>query len=304
MRTVAVVGTVVDDRITGRDGTTRGSLGGIAYSVGALSALAGSEVRILPVCRVGTDLLARLTRHWSGLEGVELDGLVAHDGPNTRIELDYRHGASGGDRRERLASPMPPLQERDLAVARSADSVLVNCITGFDLRLEALEELAECTAPIHLDFHSLALGMLGDGTRVPRSPQRAARWIATADLLQCNKFEMARIAGTDCLVAKTISTILDGGPQAVVVTASARGSILHLADQPESVTIIAPPVNVLDPTGAGDTFGAAMVVARLRGEGWAAAARYASLAASASCLLAGCEGLARLPEAMSAVGSG
>lgn len=292
---IAVVGSVVDDTILHADGRCSRSLGGIGYAVGALRALAWPGVRIVPICRVGADVRCRLEHEWEpGAGVVAAAGLVFQKEPGARVELDYRSRISTGDRSERLTRLVAPLGGDELAEARGADLVLVNCITGFDVELEALEALARDAPLLYLDVHSLALALLEDGRRVPRRPRHIRRWMASAAVVQCNVREAETLAG-GADIGQTLTAMLGPTGRAALVTDGARGATLLRPGKSPS-RVAAGPAQLVDPTGAGDTFGAAFCLALMRGADLLAATEIATHVASAACGVEGTAGLARLPE--------
>jgi len=317
-KTVAVVGTVVDDEIRTADGAIVRSLGGIAYSVGVLSAIAGERLRILPVCRVGDDLAERVAAAWSGLPGVDLTALVPHAGPHTRVRLDYTvPGLGPGERVERLLYPMPPLRPGETAAAAGAHVVLVNCISGFDLERGAIPTGRR----VVLDVHSLLLGRRDDGTRYPQRPDDADAWVAACDVLQCNRVEATTLTGLPAsadegAVERAVAGLLarSGRPRAALLTGGPEGVSLV---QPGGTVSRMPPPTVVDGevTGAGDAFGAGFVAAwideleRVGGTpdiGEAGALERAAAAgvavAAAACRLRGVDDLWRIPGFLAGAG--
>ncbi len=79
--------------------------------------------------------------------------------------------------------------------------------------------------------------------------------------------------------------LLAMGPEVVVWKRGAAGCTVVTAE--EAVDVPAYPVDVVDPTGAGDTFAAAFTVASLAGQPPVEAARFASVAAALSTLALG-----------------
>ncbi len=292
---VAVIGSVVDDTIHHVDGRRVRSLGGITYTVGTLQVLAWPGLEILPVCRVGGDVCDRLLRQWRAAAGVvRLDGLVHQDEPGARVELEYAVGPGASDRSERLTGLLPPLTLRDLEPVRSADVLLVNCITGFDVELEALESVAEAVPVVYLDVHALTMALLPDGRREHRRRDDVPRWLATAQVVQCNAREAATLA-TGGEPEEALTRMLGRSGQAVVVTRGELGASLLRPGMAE-VTVPAPEIDVVDPTGAGDTFGAAFVLAWLRSADLRSATRVAARVAAMACSIDGTAGLSALPR--------
>jgi len=299
---IAVVGVVVQDCIERADGSTATGLGGLAYSVSALAALGGADVEVLPVCRVADDTREAVDLEWDRYPNVCKEALLAWPGPGSRVNLTYRSGgAVGGDRDERLRWPTPPLERAEIEPLFECDAILINCITGAVLTQAALQVVAALPVPIHLDIHSLVLGMDAAGRRYPRRPSDWRAWLQSADSIQCNEQEASILAGesrwnrvTESFIRELVDSCT--GPRLVVVTRAEKGASLYRRGQPV-LDLQAKRVDMVDPTGAGDAFGAAFVVERLRGAAADLAARRAVAAATASCRLQGTRALSKLGSA-------
>lgn len=294
----AIVGTVVLDEILRAGRPALHGLGGLAYSVGALSSLAGERLEILPVCRVAADAVDRLLAAWRGLRGVQLGAVSQGPGQHTTVRLDYtRAGLAAGERSETLRHPLPPLTSAELNAAGDVDVALVNLVSGFDLQIEALEHLA-ARCCVYLDVHSLALARGDDGTRSPRRIADAARWLACADWVQCNASEARALVGSGDLEAGLAALLgAAGRPRCLVLTKGADGAQVFTAAG-DRCSLPAPHRSDGDPTGAGDAFGAAFLAATLAGRSDIEAARQAVRAASAACSLDGAEQMGQLAAAI------
>lgn len=299
---IAVVGVVVQDRIERADGSTATGLGGLAYSVSALAALGGADVEVLPVCRVADDTREAVDLEWDRYPNVSKEALLAWSGPGSRVDLIYRSGGTvGGDRDERLRWPTPPLERAEIEPLLECDVILINCITGAVLTRAALRVVAALPVPIHLDVHSLVLGIDPAGRRYPRRPADWRTWLEAADSLQCNEQEASILAGerhwnraTEDFIRGLVDSRI--GPRLVIVTRAAKGASLYRTGR-LPLDLEAPRVDIVDPTGAGDAFGAAFVVERLRGVTAGIAVRRAVETATAACCLQGTRALSSLPRA-------
>ena len=276
---IAVVGTVVADTIEQPDGSLTTSLGGIAHTLNALACLAPDRHAIEPFCRVGEDLWPRLERFARGLHGVALGSVLRDPSPNPTVQLSYPSGGGPGERTERLANPLPRLTAGDVAAVEGADLALVNCITGDDLDLTAMRRIRRGCSKVYLDVHSLALGQGDDGRRYYRPRDDWQHWLDCADVVQCNLAEGATILGRDPSTAEPDATAAGlselvgevgsagSGPEVIALTIGEGGALaLHRVDGETSRDRIpAPQVDSVDPTGAGDAFGAACALAYLAG---------------------------------------
>ena len=97
-----------------------------------------------------------------------------------------------------------------------------------------------------------------------------------ADVAVVNRAEAAQLGGPGQLLA--------AGVDAVVVTMGAGGAEIH-AQRPE--TVAAPEVEVVDTTGAGDAFAAALTLALVEGRSLQEAAAWAAAAGAAACMREG-----------------
>lgn len=110
-------------------------------------------------------------------------------------------------------------------------------------------------------------------------------------VLVVNEVEASRIAGTDD-PATAARYLMQAGPAAVVVTLGAAGCLLATAG---TVTAHpAPPVRLVDSSGAGDAFCGVLAAARLTGCAWPAAIAQAQAAAAVTVQRPGC--FAALPR--------
>jgi fructokinase len=87
---------------------------------------------------------------------------------------------------------------------------------------------------------------------VPAYRERLARVIGRTDLLKASEDDLAWLApGQDpCAAAQDL---LLQGPTVAVVTRGSRGAVV--VSPSETITVPAPPVEVVDTIGAGDAFG-------------------------------------------------
>ncbi|MDZ7373647.1 MAG: carbohydrate kinase family protein [candidate division KSB1 bacterium] len=301
---VAILGTIVSDRILHVDATETRSLGGIYYTVIAAAHLFPSDWELIPICRVGADIYPAVLSAFAKFPNLCLDGIRWSKRENTQVTLVY---TSPVERVEYTTPPMPPLGPEDLEPALEANVCLVNFITGKDVRLCALQTLANSSrASVYLDIHSLTLGIGSDGSRYYRYPKYWKRYARTADLLQMNEREAACLARmpnvanhVEALKKFLLGSVFspDSRVRVVNITLGEKGSILAQRQEDEVVALEhLPPlrVPVVDPTGCGDTFAVAFLASFLRGTGPREAARFANRVAGFKCTLRGSEELAQL----------
>ena len=87
--------------------------------------------------------------------------------------------------------------------------------------------------------------------------------INCADILLINESELIELTGYQDL-EKGARKIIDMGPENIVVKCGSKGSISYSNDSVISVNVV-PNCKVVDPTGAGDTFGAGLISGLVEG---------------------------------------
>lgn len=311
MPRIGVIGSMVWDTIY-RDPLTAPveEWGGIAYALAGLDASLSSDWEFVPLIKVGRDLAPRAHEHLRTLHrAMPGSRFVEVEAPNNRVVLHYH---SAERRTEHMSGGVPPWTWAELGpMVRDLDALYVNFISGFEMTLEAAEALRRGFAgPIYTDLHSLFLSIRADGERVPRPLPDSPSWFGCFDTVQLNEDEM-RLLSPDPLSLSVDA--LAAGVSLVVVTLGARGAAYVTADgaarrlggsaarRLESAaggpvrTALVPAdlVEVLDPTGCGDVFGASAFARMLAGDDVETALTHANRMAGRNAAYRGAGGLAR-----------
>jgi pfkB family carbohydrate kinase len=306
MRKVGILGSLVWDLIY-RDAHRPPveEWGGIAYALAGLDASVAPGWEILPLIKVGQDLAGRAQPLLGGLRRLAPGArCVEVPVPNNRVVLHY---LSHERRTERMSGGVPAWTWSELGpMVADLDALYVNFISGFELTLGTAQALRQgFRGPIYADLHSLFLGMQHDGLRVLQPLSDAAEWLGCFDVVQLNEDEMRQLSPDPLgLAAEAIAA----GTSLLIVTLGPRGAAYVAAPgfdgwaerQPrrgDSATlrtslIAAPPVEVLDPTGCGDVFGAAAAARLFGGDGVEAAIVHANAMAGRNAAFRGAGGLA------------
>jgi len=252
---IAVLGTIVEDRIISIDGQITESFGGLFYSVETLRALCGEEDTIIPISYVGNDIYERVKTWFAGDKRVTLEGLYPIARPNNRVELRY---TSAHERTEFSLNPFPPLSGQHIMPFAEADVFVVNFISGWDVEHKALQSFAQNYHGIlSMDIHSLTLGREPDGRRVLRKPEGLHEWLQIPDIIQCNRKEFELICSGE-LITFYNKYCFDQN-KIINLTLGDKGSLSVYREKNEIVKIEMPAAEtkVVDPTGCGDVFLAA-----------------------------------------------
>jgi sugar/nucleoside kinase (ribokinase family) len=289
MRSLGVLGTMIWDRIEGRDPPSQARAveewGGIAYALAALDASLLPEWRVVPIVKVGRDLAPRAHEFLHSLACVGEDArFVEVPGVNPRVTLRYQDGER---RCEGLTGDVPRWSWDELGpMLLGLDALYVNFITGFECDLATTQALRHAYhGAIYGDLHSLALGRRDDGERYYRPIEEALAWLACFDVAQLNEDEMAQLGNDPFALA---ASALTRGVRAVCVTLGSRGALYvtsgdsrplgwaargeprpeHRSGALVRTARVAPEGDPVagDPTGCGDVFGATLAARLLAGD--------------------------------------
>ena len=314
-RRLGVIGTFVWDVIYGRDPRERPveEWGGITYALSALDAALPDEWEIVPLVRVGDDLVDEARRFLRTLRRIAPDAApIGVPYPNNRVELRYY---SDERRSERLTGGVPPWSWLGLKpLLGDLDALYINMISGFELELETAQLIRQnYRGPIYCDLHSLMLSVQPTGFRAPRRLENVAAWCACFDLLQVNEDELAMMAPDPMALA---ATAFANGIRCLVVTLGSRGVVYFaapgfdaLSDLTRQALASTPPIGPVrtalvpaerargtidagDPTGCGDVWGATYFSRLAAGDKLSDAMRAAMRAAARNVEHRGATGLA------------
>jgi len=303
-RKIGVVGSLVWDEIHGRDPTTPvvEEWGGIAYALGGFDAALPEDWEIVPLIKVGRDLAPQAERFLQSIAQRRAGSrFIEVPAPNNRVVLRYQ---SRERRCERMAGGVPPWTWDELGpMVRDLDAIYLNFISGFELSVGTAAALrAAFAGPIYGDLHSLLFGMGIDGLRNLQPLPDAASWYRCFDFIQVNEDEMGQLSPDPLSLA---SEMLVAGVEALFVTLGERGAVYVGKGKGErgkrvdgeavvrTARLESPPVEVLDPTGCGDVFGATVFARLLAGGSIEAAVVAGNLAAARNATFRGATGLAR-----------
>jgi hypothetical protein len=311
---VGVIGSLVWDLIHGRDplAPPTEEWGGIAYALGGLDASLPPEWEIVPLIKVGRDLAPEAAELLKGLERLAPGArCVEVPAPNNRVVLHYQ---SAERRCERMSGGVPPWTWLELGpMVMDLDAIYLNFISGFELTLGTARALRQgFRGPIYADLHSLFLGMHHDGIRVLQPLADPAAWFACFGAVQLNEDEMRQLSPDPLSLS---AQALGAGTSLLVVTLGPKGAAYVAAqgfdgwdwtagpgtrpartqsDRPIRTALVpAPHVDVLDPTGCGDVFGAAACARLLAGDAVETALRHATTLAGRNAAFRGAGGLGR-----------
>lgn len=219
-------------------------------------------------------------------------GRVGDDGFGRQL-LDVLD-AEGIDRRAVTVTAGTSSGVAQICVAGGDNSIIVapganGRLSAEDIRAsQALFEgaraaLFQLEVPLDAVFEGLRLARAHEAlTILTPAPWRELprELLALVDVLVPNAIELSQCAGT-ANREKAFAHLLDLGVGAVVMTAGSEGA--YFASAHRSGHVPAPAVDVVDSTGAGDTFTGALAVALSEGRQLPEAIRFAVRAGSLAC---------------------
>jgi hypothetical protein len=292
---LGLIGTFVWDTIwtleDQRAGRPTETWGGMTYALAGAAAACPEGWRVVPIAKVGEDLVERARAFIAEHPAMEDGGIESVPVPNNRVELRYTDESRRG---EQLIGGVPEWSWEDLAPRlEGVDALYINYLSGFEIGLEATEQLREgFRGPIYGDLHSLFLGCPSEGVRQRRRLPDWDRWLRCFHAVQVNEEEFAMLLASMGPEEVAPRGLLEHGPGLVALTRGERGALIasrlpespaewRTADPGLPPRLIESPVPVSgagDPTGCGDVWGATFFTRMLGGLGAAEAAAAAPAA--------------------------
>lgn len=163
-----------------------------------------------------------------------------------------------------------PGGENSIVVAPGALTALSAAIVRSRAELIRNSDLCLVSLEIPLAAAGQALGLAREhGVRgilnpAPASdPDGIAGLLEYCDIVTPNETEAQALTG-ESRPARQAAALLDLGARAVVITLGSRGALVQVQGE-KAASVPAPPVRVVDTSGAGDAFNAALAVALARG---------------------------------------
>ena len=231
--------------------------GGQAANVAVRLARLGESVRL--VAPLADDLAGRLLRDALEREGVSVVALPAERSPKVAVLLD-----AGGERT--MLSDRQPLAAA-AAAAALAEAEWVHC-SGYAL----LDDATGDALAAALGARPAAVRLSVGGGSLPPGRARVKRFrrrlrSAAPQLCLLSRDEAGAMLGRSLPTAPDAAAQLATLADVVVVTAGAEGSAATLGDELLSAPAADVPGPVVDATGAGDGYAAALI-ARLATAPW------------------------------------
>jgi sugar/nucleoside kinase (ribokinase family) len=310
---ILVLGHLCIDTFTNRSNAHPGEnddsirWGGIFFSLATMAHLA-KDAEVFPIFGVGTKEYEPFLQRIERYQNVNPSGLYRLPGSTNHVYLEYTEGEKRVECSKSIATPIP---FQRIEACLPADAILVNMISGFDITLDTLSTLRMLTQAnqtiIHLDIHSLTLGIDEAFRRFHRPLETWRRWCYLADSVQMNEDE-AKALPLEYLAEEDLAKqILSLGLRGLLITRGTRGVTAWRQEHKKMSRTDIPAVNIegaRDSTGCGDVFAAAFCYHLTNGQNVTAAARLANRIAAANVLYVGSDGIDTIAETLRSVGEG
>jgi sugar/nucleoside kinase (ribokinase family) len=292
---ITVIGHLCFDVIEHPDGTETEHFGGIYFSVVTLAMLLKKSDTVQPVFGVGKAEYDILMDRLSAYPNIDPSGIFKFNGPTNRVKLTYTTTQQRRECSQHIAEPIP---WKKIRLWTSANVILINMISGFDLSLETLDTLRMETrddrTPIYFDVHCLPYGLSDDYTRIPRPVDTWRRWLFMLHAVQLNETELSILPAEHTDERSFAKHVLALNTDVLHITKGEHGSVLYTSEHKHIKQNDFPafdPEKAIDTTGCGDVFGAAYCAYYLRSKDIVASTRYANRVASLNAQFHGSEGI-------------
>ncbi|MEZ5360555.1 MAG: PfkB family carbohydrate kinase [Candidatus Zixiibacteriota bacterium] len=185
-----------------------------------------------------------------------------------------------GNRHLDLLGRADTIEQVDDGLLESAEAVLIGPILK-EISFELIRDIRRrFDGLLFCDPQGLLRGAGDDGRIYHKKPDGIEDILGLFDIVKPNELEGEVLTGIDCRKDpfEAARIIKSWGPKIVVVTLAELGSVIY--DGIEFIQIPPHPVNLLDSTGAGDTYMAGFTHAYLNGESLRSCGTYASCTSS------------------------
>jgi len=212
------------------------------------------------ISKVGEDFPEAYIKQLAS-EGVNLSGIVkVKNSQSTRFELKYSHDFSS--RTLKLEGKAPAITVEDLPKALKTKAVHIGPIAA-EVSYEVIEQLQKCCDLLSLDPQGITRRFDKNGNTVQDS-LADKHILELIDVYKSSLDEIKAITSTSVLKS-AIKKVHDYGVKTVIVTLGTAGAILSHENSISKIPAYKS-ANVIDPTGAGDSFIGAFLAKYAKGK--------------------------------------
>ena len=296
---LTIIGHLCLDVIHRPDGTEKNGYGGIYFAVGAMANIASNTDTIFPVFGVGGKNFEAVRQLLAKYPNVNTDGIFSFEGETNQVHLFYSDKETRTECSKHISPPIPFSRIEPFL---SVHGIFLDMISGFDITLETLDQIRLAVrpknTPIHLDIHSLSLGIDSEASRYRRALSEWRRWCFMINSVQMNEEEAAGLTVErydEEILAKQMLPLM---VNAMCVTRGARGVTVFQQEHKHLLRKEFPgiPTGSKDPTGCGDVFGSAFLYEYCRAKNIEGSAKFANEVAAANSVCSGSDEIDRLSQ--------
>jgi hypothetical protein len=276
------------------------TLGGIYYSVAALSVFLSPGDTIFPVFGVHEEEYDKILGQLQRFGNVDPKGVFKTKERTNEVHF-YPHPTAGRTEcSKHIASPIPFQRIKPFL---DVHGVLINMASGFDILLETLDNIRMTVrddgVPIHFDFHSLTLGIDDEQARFRRPLNDWRRWCFMLHSIQMSEPEAAGLAAERYDETTLINQLMPLMVNGLLITRGEGGATLISQEHKKLFRHDIPGIQVpaiVDTVGCGDVFGATFFAEYLKSKDLVKAAEAGNKAASFKSTFRGPDGLESLRQ--------
>jgi len=288
-RKVAVLGPIPNDRVVTHAGERFHKYGGAMFTAAALSVLLDAGDTVVPIAHVRREDEGPIKQILEAFPNIDTSGITSSADQGDVVELRY---VDQNRRIERQTSFMNPILPADVDKVLDADMFVCVPITDYEVGQPTLRHIKENSrATVVLDAHGPVTTLTRGGERHPRVWADQEVWFPYIDILKMNLDEASSTwfgesaevtADPPSLSDEQLCDLghrcLDRGVGAVCVTLDERGCVVLFRDgsggiAEEFVGRIGVD-QVVDTTGAGDSFAGGLAYGYLAYRDYVVACQY------------------------------
>jgi hypothetical protein len=224
--------------------------GGIFYSVIAINNLKDSQDRISLVTAVDKRHYLLFSEEYEKLDEKIFNHVENIPKVHLKIEQEEERHEMYENINQNLFFNIKNLN--------SFDGILINMITGFDIKLEQLKDIRRnYKGLIYFDVHTLSRGLDDKMQRNFRIIPDFKEWASNTDIVQVNKNELETLVEKES-EEEIIKEIFNYGIKYLILTLEDKGAKIFFKEDEAIKSIYKPAikVNVKNKVGCGDVFGA------------------------------------------------
>ncbi len=247
---ILVIGQSLEDHINYR-GKTSVKPGGIFYSILGFKSFLENNDKLLLLTSVEKKRLTLFSPAYDDIDKTLFTYVE-------KIPKVYLNITDSYEREERYSIISRNLTIENVADFNQFDGILINMITGYDIKLEQLKKIRSgFDKEIFFDVHTLARGVDKDGKRTFRVIPNFEKWAENIDILQVNEAEFSVLFDYENK-KEAISKLFESGIKILLITKGELGARAYYKNDEEIVSMFVPSLKVetKNKVGCGDVFGA------------------------------------------------